>query len=135
MSPAFGRSGAWRFLRYLMVGTLATAAHYALLIVAVESWRWPAWLASGAGAVLGAQLAYAGNRWFTFTHRGALAHSWPRFQATALLGALLGMGIVALAVRVGLHYVLGQMAATVTVLLVTYTINRHWTFAAMPDRG
>ena len=117
-----------QFLRYGAVGAIATAVHYLLLVVCVEGGGWPAWLASGFGAVVGAQAAYLGNRWFTFAHRGAVAASWQRFQATALLGALLGMAVVALVVRLGWHYVLAQMLATALSLLLTFGINRAWTF-------
>ena len=116
------------FIRYSAVGALATAAHYLVLVLCVEAGGWPAYLASGAGAVVGAQVAFAGNRWFTFAHRGALRASWPRFQATALLGALFGMAVVALGVRLGLHYLIAQMLATAASLVLTYLINRAWTF-------
>jgi putative flippase GtrA len=116
------------FIRYGAVGALATVVHYLVLIGCVELGRWPAWLASGTGAVVGAQVAYAGNRWFTFAHTGAISASWPRFQLTALLGALLGMAIVALGVKLGLYYLLAQMLATGIGLLLTFAINRHWTF-------
>ena len=112
------------FIRYSAVGAVATALHYALLVLCVELFGWPAWLASGFGAVVGAQLAYVGNRWLTFAHRGDVSASWPRFQATALLG----MAVVALAVRLGLHYVLAQMLATGLSLVLTFGINRVWTF-------
>ncbi len=116
------------FLRYTAVGAVATALHYALLVWCVEGFGWPAWLASGFGAGVGAQLAYVGNRWFTFAHRGDLRASWPRFQATALVGAALGMAVVALGVRVGLHYVLAQALATGLSLVLTFAVNRLWTF-------
>ena len=129
------RAEARRFLTYLIIGALATAVHYALLIAAVEWGRWPAWLASGVAAVIGAQVAYLGNRGMTFSYEGAVARSWLRFQLTALAGAGTGMLVVALAVRWGLHYLLGQMLATGLVVLLTYTINRRWTFGSTPDRG
>jgi putative flippase GtrA len=116
------------FIRYTAVGAIATALHYLLLIACVEWGRWPAYIASGFGAVVGAQVAYAGNRWFTFAHTGALRASWPRFQATALVGALIGMAVVALGVRLGVHYVLAQIAATLLSLVLTFAINRVWTF-------
>ena len=119
-----------QFLRYASVGAAATAVHYALLVLAVEAFGWPAFLASGFGAVVGAQFAYAGNRHFTFAHRGDVRASWPRFQATALAGALLGMAIVALGVRLGGHYVLAQMVATGVSLVLTFSINRAWAFRA-----
>ena len=116
------------FMRYTAVGAFATAAHYLLLVLCVELGGWPAFAASGLGAVLGAQVAYAGNRWFTFAHRGSVGTSWLRFQATALLGALLGMALVALGVRLGIHYLLAQAVATVASLVLTFAVNRHWTF-------
>ncbi len=59
-------------LGYATVGVVATAVHYLLLIACVELAHWDAWLASGYGAAAGAQVAYLGNRWFTFAHRGNL---------------------------------------------------------------
>ena len=122
--------GSWgrHFVRYAAVGAFATAVHYVLLVLGVERGGWPAFAASGFGAVVGAQVAYLGNRWFTFAHRGDVRASWPRFQATALIGALLGMAIVALGVRLGVHYLFAQVLATLASLLLTFAINRHWTF-------
>ena len=116
------------FARYVAVGGAATLAHWALLAVLVEAARVPAWAASGAGAVLGAQLAFFGNRRLTFAHRGPVLPAWWRFMATAGLGALLGMGIVAAGVALGAHYLLAQAAATGVVLAVTFATNRRWAF-------
>ena len=115
-------------LRYTLVGAIATALHYALLVLCVEAGGWPAWLATGFGAVVGAQLAYLGNRHYTFAYRGAVGTSWLKFQLTALGGAVLSMLIVALGVRLGWHYLAAQMAATLTNLGLTFAINRAWTF-------
>jgi putative flippase GtrA len=117
-----------RLLRYTLVGAIATAVHYALLALCVEAGRWPAWLASGFGAAVGAQVAYLGNRGFTFAYDGAFGASWLKFQATAALGALLGMFIVGIAVHSGWHYLVAQVAATVVVLLLTFAVNRLWAF-------
>lgn len=120
------------FFRYVLVGAFSTALHYALLVFGVELLAWPAYAASGFGAVVGAQLAYAGNRSLTFSHRGAIKASWLKFQTTALLGALAGMAIVGLGVRLGLHYLWAQGLATLLVLGLTFGINRYWTFRRDP---
>jgi putative flippase GtrA len=117
-----------RFIRYGAIGALATATHYLVLVLCVEGGGWPAWLASGLGAAIGAQVAYFGNRRFTFAHHGALADSWLKFQGTALLGAVLGMAVVAAGVGLGLHYLLAQVLATGTTLVLTFAINRAWSF-------
>ena len=117
-----------RFIRYTLVGAVATAVHYALLAGVVELLHWPAWLGSGFGAVMGAQVAFFGNRGFTFAHRGDVAPAWLKFMGTAATGALLGMAIVAGGVQIGLHYLLAQVIATLASLLLTFAINRAWTF-------
>jgi putative flippase GtrA len=120
------------FLRYTLVGAAATLAHWALLAVLVEACALPAWAASGFGAVLGAQLAFFGNRAWTFAHRGPLAPAWARFMGTAALGALLGMAVVAAGVALGAHYLLAQALATGLVLVTGYALNRRWSFAPRP---
>jgi putative flippase GtrA len=120
--------GMQRFVRYVMVGAGATAAHYLVLAACVELGHWPAWLGSGFGAVVGAQVAFVGNRGFTFAHRGAIGEAWFKFMGTALAGALLGMAIVALGVALGWHYLAAQVLATLTSLVLTFAVNRRWTF-------
>ena len=129
-SPA----GTRRLLRYAAVGLLATASHWVLLVLLVELAAWPAWWASGAGAVLGAQVAFVGNRHCTFAYRGAAGPAWWRFQATAAVGAVLGVGVVAVTVRWGGHYLLAQALATLLVLLFGFGVNQRWSFAS-PDRA
>lgn len=119
-------------LRYALVGALATAAHWLTLAALVEAAAWAAWAASGAGAVVGAQVAFAGNRVFTFAgaRKRPLLGSWWRFQLTAAAGGVLGMAIVAAGVAAGLHYLLAQALATGVVFVCGYLVNRHWSFRA-----
>jgi putative flippase GtrA len=117
------------FARYLAVGVAATAAHWGVLVLAVQAAGIAAWLGSGLGAVVGAQVAFFGNRRFTFAHAGALWPAWWRFMGTALAGGLLGMAIVAAGVALGLHYLLAQALATGPSVVLTFAVNRHWTFA------
>ncbi len=124
-----GRRDAARFARYLAVGVAATASHWGLLAWLVQRDSVPAWLGSGLGAALGAQVAFFGNRRFTFGHRGALAPAWWRFMGTAALGGGLGMAVVGAGVALGLNYLLAQALATGAGVLLTFAVNRRWTFA------
>jgi putative flippase GtrA len=126
-SPQLSAPRMW--ISYLVVGGLATAAHWALMVWWVERLAVPAWWASGAGAALGAQVAFVANRRFTFGHGGPLWQAWWRFMATAALGAGLGMLIVAAGVALGWHYLLAQALATAVVVVLTFAVNRGWTFA------
>ena len=118
----------WQFARYAGIGLVATATHYSILVAGVEYAAWPPWLSSGYGAAIGAQVAFLGNRWFTFAPGAQLASSWRRFQTTALFGALTGMAIVAGASRLGVHYLPAQVLATALVLVMSFAVNRCWSF-------
>ncbi len=123
-----------RFARYAVVGAAATAVHYAVLVACVRGAGWPAFIGSGVGAAVGAQVAFFGNRRFTFGHAGRIDTAWRRFQATAVVGAAAGMAIVAAGVALGLHYLLAQVVATGAGLVLTFAVNRAWTFAARANQ-
>ena len=118
-----------RFRRYVLVGAAATATHGLVMAGLVEAAVAPPWLASGIGAAAGAQVAFEGNRRLTFAHQGPRATAWWRFMSTAALGALLGMGVVALTVGWGLPYLAAQALASMLVLVLGFVINRHWSFS------
>lgn len=126
------RDHARAFARYLGVGAVATAAHYLLLAALVELAHWYPPAAAAAGAVLGAQVAFVGNRAYTFGHRGPLLGAWWRFQATAVIGALVSAAAVAIGDRAGLHYLIGQMIGTGLAVVLTYAVNRAWSFRHRP---
>jgi len=120
--PAFGR--------YLLVGLLATASHYALLVALVELAGAQAAPSAAFGAACGAFLAYAGNRRFTFPRRAPHAQALPRFLAVAALGAATNGAIVWTGTKVlGMHYLEAQLLATSTVVWSGFVLNRRWSFA------
>jgi putative flippase GtrA len=121
-------SALWR---YALVGAVATAAHWLVLAALVEGIGLVPWLASGVGAAVGAQVAYVGNRRYTFGQAAGGWRAWARFMATAAVGAAVGMGGVAAGVAAGLHYLASQALATGGVLLLTFAINRAWSFRTM----
>lgn len=117
------------FLRYVGVGGVATLVHCAVLTAAVEAGVLAPAPAAALGAWVGAQVAYVGNACFTFDGARLGFASWWRFQATAAIGMALSFAVVGAGVRLGVHYLVAQVVATVLAALVTYAVNRRWTFA------
>lgn len=118
------------FTRYLIVGGAATVMHYSFLLATVELHLLLPATAAGVGAFLGALFAYWGNRRFTFDSKREHRSAMPRFLVVAMFGALLNAGLVWLgSMKLGCHYFLSQVIATMTVLLLTFSINRRWSFA------
>jgi putative flippase GtrA len=117
------------FGRYLVVGLAATAVHYLVLYLLVEKFGCAPPPAAAAGAICGALAAYAGNWRYTFDGSAGHAQAFPRFLAVAAWGALVNGLVVWFGTRqLGLHYLLAQVAATALVVLMTFQINRAWTF-------
>ena len=85
-------------------------------------------LALLAGALFGIGLIAAG---MTDPHKVRafldVAGAWDPSLALVMAGAI---AVGALGVRLGVHYVLAQVVATLTSLVLTFAINRRWTFAA-----
>jgi putative flippase GtrA len=115
---------------YALVGVLATAVHYLVLVTLVELAGLEAGIAAAIGAVAGALAAYFGNRRFTFASRAAHGRALPRFLAVAALGVVMSAAIVFAGTEwLGLHYLLPQVVATALVFVCGYVLNRRWTFA------
>lgn len=122
VAPAFGR--------YLLVGLLATAIHYAILVALVELAGAAAAPSAAFGAACGALAAYAGNRRFTFPRGATHGQALPRFLAVAVLGAATNGAIVWTGTDVlGLHYLAAQVVATSIVVWGGFIVNRRWSFA------
>ena len=120
-----------QFFWYIVAGAIATAVHYSVLIGLVELLGLPAAPSAVVGALCGAGASYFLNRRLAFAGSGAgHIQALPRFIAIALLGASLNGLLVWLGVQqLGWHYLLAQALATVLVMVLTFRLNRLWTFA------
>lgn len=119
------------FGRYTLIGGVATAVHYGVLLALVEAAHVAPASAAAAGAVAGAAVAYLGNRRFTFADSGAHhRNALPRFLTVAAIGAAVSGLVVWLGSAVlGVHYLAAQVIATGLALLLSYRLNRAWSFA------
>ena len=82
------------FVRYTLIGGIATAVHYAVLVALVEGFGFSPSPSAMFGATCGALVAYAGNRAFTFASSTVHRIALPRFLVIAALGAMLSGGMV-----------------------------------------
>lgn len=119
------------FVRYSLTGGVATAVHYGVLMLLAEVAHVAAGWAAASGAVAGAAVAYLGNRRFAFAESQTLhRHALPRFLTVAALGAAVSGLVVWLgSTALGVHYLAAQIVATVVALVLTYRLNRSWSFA------
>jgi putative flippase GtrA len=129
MISARSAAVAHRFARFLVVGTIATAAHYLVLVALVELAAVEPTVASATGFAIGAILSYVIN--YEFTFRSSVPHriALPRFLVVASVGVLLNSVTMALVTAAfDVHYLAAQVAATVVALLWNFAVNHFWSF-------
>jgi putative flippase GtrA len=118
-----------QFVKFGIVGvsnTLIAFAVYTLLLKVFGVWYVAA---SGIGFALGAVNGYLWNRAWTFKGHVGDALTPVRWFVVQGSGLLLDLGLVyALVDGAGLDELVGQALTTVVVTVITFFVNRAWTF-------
>jgi putative flippase GtrA len=118
-----------QFVKFGIVGvsnTLIAFAVYTLLLKAFGVWYVAA---SGIGFAVGAVNGFMWNRTWTFRGHVGDALTPVRWFVVQSCGLLLDLGLVYLLVDgAGLDKLAGQAVTTVIVTVITFFVNRAWTF-------
>jgi putative flippase GtrA len=118
-----------QFLKFGIVGvanTLLTFAVYTVLLKVFGVWYVAA---SGIGFAVGAVNGFLLNRRWTFREHSGDALTPVRWAIVQSCGLALNLGLVYLFVHdIGLDKLVGQIPATAIVTVLTFTVNRSWTF-------
>ncbi len=121
----------FQFGRFLVVGGIATALQYPILIALAGSAGVPPLLASSIGFVVSAVANYTLNRRFTFRSGVNYVAGLERFSIIAGGGLVLNAMVMAAGTTLaGMNYIGSQLVATAVVLLWNFQANRLWTFSA-----
>lgn len=117
--------------RFALVGVLATAVHYATIVLLVDGLHsMGPTPATVIGSMLGIATAYLGNYLYVFRVRdGRHATYASRFAMVYLAVMALHAGLMHLmADRLGLAYTIGFVAATICSAITTFLGNRCLVF-------
>lgn len=124
-----------RFARFAVVGGLATAIQYVLLILLVRVCGMAPTPASSIGFVLSAGVNYLLNYRFTFQSNRPHGPAAGKFALLASAGLLINAVIMRLMIGLGTHYLIAQACATAVVLFWNFIGNSRWTFGVRPVEG
>jgi putative flippase GtrA len=118
----------FRFVKYLVVGGIATAIQYAILVFLVRTFGMAPTPASSIGFVLSAGVNYLLNYRFTFQSDRPHGPATAKFAALAATGLLINAVVMRLMTGAGAEYLIAQVCATAVVLLWGFVGNSIWTF-------
>jgi putative flippase GtrA len=114
-----------QFSRYASAGIVGTGVHFAVLYLLAE--HSGAVAASTAGAVSGCLVNFSINYALVFERPGPLLAALPKFVSVAAAGILVN-AILMLVLAPLLPLPVAQLAATATVCLLSFPLNRQWSF-------
>lgn len=114
--------------RFAVVGVIATAVHYGVLIALVEFGHAKPVLATTIGYCVGIVVSYALNRRFTFASDAPVASSFAKFALLYGIGMVLNGAIVGGLIGAGAHYLVAQVTATAIVLVWNFLGARYVAF-------
>lgn len=119
-----------QFSRYVLVGGVATLAHYLILISLVQLSLCDPVLASSIGFAMSALLNYALNAQFTFQSSDQHRRTFPRFAIVALSGLALNALLIWISHDLlNVQYIIAQLGATSCTLAWSFGLNKMWTFS------
>jgi len=123
-----------QFSAFVLVGGIATSAHYAVMIGLKELAHAPVIPSKLTGYVVGGVTNYILNRRLTFqTDRSHVEAGW-RFALVAVTGFFLTWGLMAaLHGKFGIPYIPAQMFTTGLIMMFNFVVHRLWTFRAAPQ--
>lgn len=127
-----GRKHLSRFVRFTVVGGIATAIQYAILVLLVRGFGMAPTAASSIGFALSAVANYLLNYRFTFRSNRPHAPAAAKFGLLAGAGLLINAGIMHWLVAARVEYLLAQVCATAVVLVWNFIGNSVWTFGGGP---
>jgi putative flippase GtrA len=125
-----------QFSSFLVVGGIATSAHYAVMIGLRELAHAPVIPSTLTGYVVGGVTNYILNRRHTFATDRTHGEAGWRFALVAATGFFMTWALMALLVeKLGIPYILAQMFTTGLILVFNFIVHRMWTFKAFSREG
>ncbi len=124
-----------QFQSFVLIGLLATAIQYLVLVVLVRYFGVNPVIASTLGFAISSIVNYELNRKFTFASSVTRSRTIHKFYIVATGGLAINSASMWLLVHVAdFHYLLSQVLTTLLVLVFNFCFNKFWTFTHNGDQ-
>ena len=124
-----------QFIRFGLVGTIATLCHMGTLIILVEIFRYQPIPASTIGFILAVIVSYVLNCRFTFMAKGNHVMYFSKYSIVCMTGLAINTTIMCVTVNVlNWWYIIGQFSTLMIVPVANFTLNKFWTFSKKDEQ-
>jgi putative flippase GtrA len=118
-----------QFQSFLLIGLIATAIQYLVLILLVRYFAVNAVFASALGFAISSIVNYELNRKFTFASSSSRTKTIHKFYVVAISGLAINSASMWLLINLAeFHYLFSQILTTLLVLVFNFSLNKFWTF-------
>lgn len=118
-----------QFVKFGLVGILATLCHMGTLIILVEYLKYQPVLASTIGFIIAVFVSYILNYRYTFMVRGSHILLFSRYLIVCIIGLAINTSIMFLTVKIlNWWYIIGQIPTLLIVPIINFLLNKYWTF-------
>lgn len=117
-----------RWVRFGLVGTIATISYYLLGFLFVTILGWPLLLGNGAAYLLSFVVSYLGQSRWTFGVKGQPGRRLVKYAAAQLFGLGFNTCIIEACSRMHISYELSMLIATALVPVAVYLLCKYWVF-------
>ncbi len=120
----------FQVMRFGVVGTLAAAVHFSVVVALVEEFMLNPLYANVFAFLIAFQVSYWGNRYWTFSestvsHRAAM----PKLFAVTFSNLMANQGLFYIFLKIiGLPYMLALFLVLIILPPVTFTLGKLWIF-------
>lgn len=119
-------------VRYLLAGGISFIIDFGLLWLLRDIVRAPLWLATAAAFLLSFAFTYAAQKLFSFRSGSRHTSSLIKYVALVGINTIATVGIVQVAVSIGLGWPLGKVGATALTTIWNYFAYRYVVFVDRP---
>jgi len=123
-----------RFLRFLLVGLINTGIGYACIVALEVFAGFSAIAANAGGYATGFLISYLLNRRYTFRSSAAHVTTMSAFALSAGASYLLNVGVLLVALDLGIASAAAQAIAMVSYTLSFYALSRYFVFRSASER-
>lgn len=117
-----------RWVRFGLVGGLATGTYYLLGFLFVTILAWPLLPGNALAYAISFLVSYLGQSRWTFSARGQNGKRLVKFAAAQIIGLGLNTCIIEACSRIHISYELSMLLASAMVPVAVYIICKYWVF-------